>query len=79
MEGTRVEFTGHLMKPGEYAKHAEGYFYACTPSGMLANLRSHRVTEHPDGTITVEPSILVTGGEGQSWHGFLRAGVWSEC
>lgn len=35
----------------------------------------HVVTEHEDGTITVEPSILCrTCG----WHGYLERGVWRE-
>lgn len=35
------------------------------------------VTEHDDGTLTVEPSILVRGGSpDRRCHSFLRAGVW---
>jgi hypothetical protein len=40
---------------------------------------------HDDGTITVAPSILANPqpddpepGSGESWHGFLEAGIWRE-
>lgn len=62
--------------PGDYGKLSTTWF-ACTPSGALGNLANHTVTEHEDGTITVSPSILVTGAV--SWHGFLERGVWREC
>jgi hypothetical protein len=42
-------------------------------------LSQHSVTEHDDGTITVEPSILVDWpreGAPRRYHGFLRGGVW---
>ena len=41
----------------------------------MGGLENHDVTEHEDGTITVSPSILITG-EGGSWHGYLELGVW---
>lgn len=46
------------------------------PDGSVASLNPliHTVTEHADGTITVEPSIVTS-----TWHGWLRAGVWSEA
>lgn len=64
----------------QYAKHPhEGVWYAMTPNGLLANLKKHTVTEHDDGTITVQPSILVNGGRHEEWHGFLEAGVWRDA
>lgn len=45
--------------------------------GVLGNLHAHEVQEHEDGTITVSPSILVTGSGHR--HGFLRRGVWEPC
>jgi len=39
-------------------------------------------TEHPDGSVSVQPSILVHGKEGDpdAWHGYLEPGnVWREC
>jgi hypothetical protein len=70
----------HLLQPGEYCKSSrEGgpCFLACTPDGRLADLSRHQVTEHQDGTITVSPSILVSGGgEPGNWHGYLEDGIW---
>ena len=66
--------------PGEYGKSEQGDWYAMTPAGLLAGLRNHEVVEHHDGTITVSPSILVTGGQDEavSWHGYLELGSWRE-
>lgn len=36
---------------------------------------SHQIAEHEDGTITVEPSLVMPNG----WHGFLRAGVFTDA
>lgn len=52
-------------------------FYAMTPNGLYATLGGHSVIEHDDGTITVSPSILVTGHDGR-WHGYLERGTWRE-
>lgn len=70
----------HELLPGEYAKWSEdGAWYGVPPeTDLVANLSAHRVTEHEDGTITVEPSILV-GDNRTSWHGFLRRGQWEKC
>lgn len=78
MQGARVyRKAPHELQPGQYGRWEPDDFnwYACTPNDMLANLSAHEVTEHADGTITVSPSILVTGG-GRRYHGYLRAGVW---
>ncbi|MGB1284936.1 MAG: DUF6527 family protein [Aggregatilineales bacterium] len=54
-------------------------WYATTPNGNLANLRSHTVTEHDDGTITVSPSILCESWRSKGrWHGYLERGIWRE-
>ena len=59
---------------------AAWYWYVVTPNGMLGCLASHQVVEHEDGTITVTPSILITGGDSsKSWHGYLEHGAWREC
>lgn len=85
MLGKRVpDFDGsYLLKPGEYGK-VSGHWYCCAPRvipddefGFHGNLSAHQVTEHEDGTITVSPSILITGHDG-SWHGYLEKGVWRE-
>lgn len=78
MQGRRVQNDNDdLMSAGDYW-HAHGNWWAHTPSGLIANLRSHEVTEHEDGTITVSPSILVTRWDGMQWHGYLERGVWRE-
>lgn len=89
MKGERVYAKdGDLwLKPGEYGINPrDGIWYACTPSGLWGNLAGHEVTEHEDGTITVSPSILVTGHADEDgnpiekvvWHGYLEHGEWRE-
>lgn len=81
MNGRRVHhFSGpHDLLAGEYG-YWQDHWTAITPNGHEANLGSHDVTEHADGTITVAPSIAVnTSVEGkpvQVYHGFLEHGVW---
>lgn len=84
MNGKRVYHTEpHQMAPGEFGRwdRDNGNWYARCPSrlDLTANLTRHSVTEHEDGTITVSPSILVEGGNGESWHGYLEHGVWREA
>lgn len=67
------------LRHGEYGKHPkDGNWYCRPPGSHMGNLSNHEVVEHEDGTITVSPSILVTGYDGQ-WHGYLKKGVWEEC
>jgi hypothetical protein len=63
-----------------YWKHEEsGEWYIHFPTdGLLGGLANHKVEEHEDGTITVTPSILTTGHNGER-HGYLTKGVWHEC
>lgn len=85
-----------LLAAGEYRKITDGngdtYFHACTPNGHLCNLQRHTVIEHDDGTITVSPSIRVSGPDKtqprgpddrypdiELWHGYLEGGVWRAC
>jgi hypothetical protein len=83
MRGRRVPdgaawYGDAIPEPGAYGRvrvDGEWVWRARAPSGAVANLERHDVTEHEDGTITVSPSILVTGG-GEDWHGFLERGVW---
>jgi hypothetical protein len=83
----------HVLEPGEYGKWAhDGNWYFCSPNGLLANLARHGIQEHEDGTISVVPSILVTGCPGPdilvegkapigklTWHGYLERGIAREC
>lgn len=70
----------HELLPGEYGKWDQtGTWYGVPPgTDFVANLAAHKVEEHADGTISVEPSIL-TGDGKQSWHGYLRHGKWEKC
>lgn len=48
----------------------------------LGCLRNHTVVENEDGTISVTPSIKVTGhnqGKPIERHGYLTNGVWTDC
>lgn len=67
-----------VLGAGEYGKDEETGIWYCRPPGTAigceANLSQHTITEHEDGTITVSPSILISGG--CDWHGFLERGEW---
>ncbi len=66
--------------PGSYGKDSQGTWMICFPDGRLGNLKLHTVTEHEDGTISVTPSILVTGGGSAiAIHGYLERGIWRNC
>lgn len=85
MNGRRVHnMAPHELRPGDYGRWAKDSdnWYCCCPDGQLGNLSKHSVVEHDDGTITVSPSILVTGHRSSTptqWHGYLERGVWREC
>jgi hypothetical protein len=88
MQGTRLikdpgeqDFLWCISEtPGAYGTGNGKDWYCTTPNGLLGNLGAHQVEEHEDGTITVRPSILVTGGGADtSYHGFLERGVWRDC
>lgn len=86
MKGVRKypDANGHLsLDEGEYGKTVQGEWLACAPGGHLCILGNHSVVELADGSITVSPSIKVSGGDGQGgmkelWHGYLEAGKWRE-
>lgn len=65
----------YAPEPGDYWHDGQSWM-AETPNGLRGALSEHDVVEHEDGTITVSPSILVTGQE--TWHGYLDRGVWRE-
>lgn len=50
----------------------------------LGNLTHHTVREHDDDTISIRPndgssnSILITGHNSESWHGYIEHGEWKE-
>lgn len=86
MKGTRLADVAagewRTPIPGSYWRepepNGEPGWCCATPSDPIlsGSLRNHTVVEHDDGTITVEPSILIHRGTGERWHGFLRAGIW---
>ncbi len=85
MEGKRRDLSDgvFLLEPGEYGVDSEGTWWCRAPqaNGFYAGpgrLSNHQVTEHEDGTITVSPSILITGHHDKQWHGYLERGVWRE-
>lgn len=81
MIGKRVITDPFYFQNGDYGLY-EGCWYGLTPNGHLANLGGHDVIEHPDGTITVSPSIRVWSSSNFmscDWHGYLEKGIWREC
>lgn len=75
----------HEYEPGDYGVWEDMWCGRCpgpvdAEYPRLANLSGHQVTEHDDGTITVQPSILVNSHRPapDGWHGFLERGTWRE-
>jgi len=87
-QGKRVEdnLPAIFLCQGDYGRtmlDGKWVWYCMAPAGgsMRGNLSAHNVIEHEDGTITVSPSILISGGLDmkQSRHGHLTKGIWKEC
>lgn len=70
----------HELTGGQYGKwKLDNNWYAVPPdTDLVANLGSHEVEEHKDGSISVTPSILVSCGVA-SWHGYLTRGAFVPC
>jgi len=69
------------LAEGDYGRDRDGFWKARPPGHHAGSLENHEVIEHEDRTITVSPSILITGYDGNSetkWHGYLERGVWRE-
>jgi hypothetical protein len=85
--GRRTRAEPQRLKRGDYSWTPDFGWCGRCPDGGLANLNGHAVTEHPDLTITVAPSIECRGHRdketakalGRYWHGFLVAGVWHDA
>lgn len=79
MQGHRVHVNEHgklpSMKAGDYGMTADGDWWAVLPDGTFGRLTDHEVTEHEDGTISVQPSIYFD----EKWHGWLVRGEWREA
>lgn len=91
MQGTRRDAGElHAQAPGEYAvisaelqpefADCAGEVWFVTPNGHHGRVtpKIWSITVHEDGTVTVSPSIRVSGGRdgGELWHGYLERGVW---
>lgn len=51
-------------KPGEIGQPFQmeaTWYIACPECGGRASLASHQITENPDGTLTISPSLLCPG------------------
>lgn len=72
---------GHLrLADGEYGYSENHKRWEARPPGQhVSSIEKHDVMVHEDNSITVSPSILISDGSGELWHGFLRRGVWEEC
>lgn len=67
--------------PGEYAMVQRGdhrELFIVDPLGHAGRCSTHTITEEPDGTITVQPSIAPRPDDPpDSFHGWLTKGVWT--
>lgn len=63
-----------LLRAGDYYKTPTGDYWAVLPSGPFVRLSDHKIYEHADGSISVEPDIYLEG----RWHGYLIRGEWIE-
>ncbi len=64
-----------------YWRGSDGIWLLYLPRCGVGCLALHQVVEHSDGTITVTPSVLMSGhdnGTPTTRHGFLTAGKWRE-
>ena len=69
-----------VLAEGDYGIDPRNGFWYCRPPGChMGCLKNHKVVEHEDGSITVDPSILVsyeTSKGKVEWHGYLERGIW---
>jgi len=72
-----------LLEEGDYGKGRDGVWYVRPPEAKAGSLAQHTVIEHEDGTISADPSILITfyteGHVKNTWHGYLKCGIWQKC
>jgi hypothetical protein len=64
-----------------YWKDEDGLWWIYLPKCGAGVLSKHTIQEHDDGTVTVNPSILMTGhdkGTAMQRHGYLERGKWRE-
>jgi hypothetical protein len=64
-----------------YWKDEDGLWWLYLPNCGAGVLKNHKVKEHEDGTITVQPSIKMIGhlqGTQTEIHGYLERGLWRD-
>jgi hypothetical protein len=64
------------LSEGDYGMESDGVWTVRCPGCHSGGIPNHKVTEHPDGTITVHPSIVYADGMGNNYHGWLQRGNW---
>lgn len=91
LQGTRVDVLTDAQKPeggwipGTYWVVQRGELrelWFIDPTGHIGRVGAghHTFTEHEDGTVTVNPSIVATVADhGHDWHGWLERGVWRDA
>ena len=65
-----------------YWKDDDGLWWCYLPGCGAGMLTDHTVVEHEDRTITVSPSIKMTGhhkGTPTEKHGYVEHGVWRDA
>ena len=80
---------GWLQQPSSYGRvlvekylnTPVGWWNIVAPNGDACSLnpKIHTVTEHDDGTITVDPSIDMSINKPGGWHGWLVRGVFYDA
>ena len=68
------------FKAGDYAivsRAGQRELWFRDPLGAVGRVIHHTITEHDDGTVTVNPSIMVEGNPAGVFHGWLKQGVWT--
>lgn len=74
---------GHANVRSEHidADSPVNWWVVRAPNGACCSLdpKIHTLTEHPDGTLTVTPSILIPKDGPVQWHGYLVAGEFREA
>ena len=80
MIGKRIypdEDSNLLLSQGDYGQDINGEWFARPPNCHTGSLKTHEVIEHDDGTITVNPSIIICNNGNNFYHGYLKHGEWT--
>lgn len=76
----------HELQEGDYCLNEDGRMLVFPPAACVADISKHKIIEHKDGTISAEPSILISTTDDNDpprpvevWHGYLERGMWRPC